>query len=144
VISFDTNILFYASIEDCAEHGPSQEAVRAALLRPDECLIADQVYFELYRLLRNPAVLRIPFDAPKAADLVRWYRERSGFGRVAWEPGFFDELAATWTAGQFPAQRTFDTVLAVTLRRNGVTRLYTRNLRDFAGCGFEAVDPIGA
>jgi predicted nucleic acid-binding protein len=144
VISFDTNILFYASIEDCAEHGRSQEAVRAALLGPQDCVIADQVYFELYRLLRNPAVLRVPFEASVAANLVQWYRERSGFGLVAWEPGFFDDLAAVWTATEFPARRTFDAVLAVTLRRNGVTRLYTRNLRDFADCGFEAVDPIGA
>jgi predicted nucleic acid-binding protein len=143
VISFDTNILFYASIEDCAEHGPSKEALRSALLCPHECVIAEQVYFELYRLLRNPAVLRTPFDARVAADLVRWYRERSGFGLVAWEPGFFEDLAAAWTAAEFPARRTFDAVLAVTLRRNGVTRLYTRNLRDFADCRFEAVDPIG-
>ena len=77
MISFDTNILFYASIEDCAEYDRSKEAVRAALLRPQDCIIADQVYFELYRFLRNPAVLRYPLDAPRAADLVRWYRDRS-------------------------------------------------------------------
>jgi hypothetical protein len=35
-------------------------------------------------------------------------------------------------------------VLALTLRANGVTRFYTRNVRDFAGAGFaEVVDPVG-
>jgi predicted nucleic acid-binding protein len=143
VISFDTNILFYAAIEDCTEHAPAMEAVRDALKRPHECVIADQVYFELYRLLRNPAVLRRPFDAPTAAALVSWYRDRSGFGRCAWETAFYADLAAVWSSGSFPSRRTFDAILAVTLRRNGVIRLFTRNLRDFADCGFEAVDPIG-
>ena len=37
----------------------------------------------------------------------------------------------------------FDRVLSVTLQRNGVKRFYTRNTRDFAEFGFEAlVNPI--
>jgi hypothetical protein len=34
-------------------------------------------------------------------------------------------------------------VLALTLRAHGVTRLYTRNGRDFAAAGFaEVIDPV--
>ena len=34
------------------------------------------------------------------------------------------------------ARRTFGWVLALTLRANGVTRFYTRNVRDHRGCRF--------
>jgi hypothetical protein len=47
------------------------------------------------------------------------------------------------TDPSFSARRTFDLVLAVTLRRNGVETLYTRNASDFAAFGwFTVVDPL--
>jgi hypothetical protein len=43
----------------------------------------------------------------------------------------------------FPVRRTFDLVLGVTLRGNGVTELFTRNTADFEGIpGLTAVNPI--
>jgi predicted nucleic acid-binding protein len=52
------------------------------------------------------------------------------------------KLQAQWSNPEFPARRTFDAVLAVTLRSNGVTRFYTRNARAFAGAGFaEVIEP---
>jgi predicted nucleic acid-binding protein len=52
-------------------------------------------------------------------------------------------LHAQWRDHDFPARRTFDAVLALTLRAHGVTRLYTHNGRDFAGAGFaEVIDPV--
>ena len=136
MISFDANILFYASIRECDEQERAIASVQEALRSPQNCIIADQVYFELYRLLRNPAVVKNPIAAPEAAELVSWYRDRSGFGRCAWEPGFYADLSASWSASSFPSRKTFDAILAITLRRNGVSRLYTRNLRDFTDCGW--------
>ncbi len=52
-------------------------------------------------------------------------------------------LYSLWASEQFPACRTFDAVLALTLRANGVTRFYTRSTRDLAGAGFaEVIDPL--
>jgi hypothetical protein len=43
---------------------------------------------------------------------------------------------------EFSASRTFDLVLAVTPRRNGVKTFYTRNVKDFADLGwFTVIDP---
>jgi predicted nucleic acid-binding protein len=55
--SLDTNILLYAINADCPEHGICADLVNRALQQGDEWIIADQVWFELYRLLRNPAEL---------------------------------------------------------------------------------------
>jgi len=43
----------------------------------------------------------------------------------------------------FPRRRTYDLVLAVTLRSHGVKEFYTRNVADFRTAGFESVvNPI--
>lgn len=43
----------------------------------------------------------------------------------------------------FPRRRTYDLVLAVTLRSNGVTEFYTSNVTDFRDAGFtRLVNPI--
>lgn len=141
--SLDTNILLYAINRDCAEHESCRTLVAEALDAPHDWVIADQLWFELYRLLRHPSVLQRPLDAATAANTVAWYRDRSGWQQCAWSPAQMPRLHAQWAQQDFPARRTFDAVLALTLRSNGVTRFYTRNVRDFAGAGFAAVvDPV--
>jgi toxin-antitoxin system PIN domain toxin len=143
VQSLDTNILLYAINRDCAEHESCRTLVAEALDAPNDWVIADQLWFELYRLLRHPSVLQRPLDAATAANTVAWYRDKSGWQQCAWSPAQMPRLHAQWAQQDFPARRTFDAVLALTLRSNGVTRFYTRNVRDFAGAGFAAVvDPV--
>ena len=141
--SLDTSILLYAINRDCAEHESCRTLVAEALDAPNDWVIADQLWFELYRLLRHPSVLQRPLDATTAANTVAWYRDKSGWQQCAWSPAQMPRLHAQWAQQDFPAWRTFDAVLALTLRSNGVTRFYTRNVRDFAGAGFAAVvDPV--
>lgn len=141
--SLDTSILLYAINRDCAEHESCRTLVAEALDAPNDWVIADQLWFELYRLLRHPSVLQRPLDATTAANTVAWYRDKSGWQQCAWSPAQMPRLHAQWAQQDFPARRTFDAVLALTLRSNGVTRFYTRNVRDFAGAGFAAVvDPV--
>lgn len=142
--SIDTNILFYALNRDCTEHNACRILVENALSEPDQWIIAEQVWFELYRLLRNPKVLEKPLSAAQAADAVDWYRNKSGWLRCAWETDMMKELEAIWKENTFPAGRTFDARLAVVLKENGVQEFYTRNARDFEEFRwFEVVDPVG-
>ena len=137
--SLDTNLLLYAINEDCPEHEACADLVRHALAEPESWIVADQVWFELYRLLRNPAVLTHPLDAPDAAGTVSWYRNKSGWLHCAWECDMMPRLAELWKRESFPARRGFDLVLAATLSQNGVKQLYTRNTKDFDDFGFFAV-----
>lgn len=141
--SMDTNILLYALNRDCAEHAACLALVRHALDEPEAWIVADQVWFELYRLLRNGSVLKHPLTAAEAAAAVRWYRDRSGWLHCAWETGMMRQLGDLWGATPFPARRTFDAVLAVTLAHNGVREFYTRNTKDFEGySAFRAISPL--
>ena len=141
--SLDTNILLYATNADCEEYAGCRELVTRALKEGDTWVIADHVWFELYRLLRNPAVLQRPLDAGLAADTIAWYREKSGWLQCAWEPAMMKDLAPLWRSASVSPRRTFDLILAVTLKAHGVDRFYTRNVNDFKDLGFfEVVDPV--
>jgi len=141
--SFDTNILLYAVNRDCPEFEAANVAIDFALTRPDEWCLADQTLFELYRLLRNATVLQRPLSGSEAADLLLYYREKTGWHRCAWELPFMNELVPFIGRNDFRPRRFFDVVLAITLKRNGVKRLYTRNVKDFEGLDFfEVVNPI--
>lgn len=141
--SLDTNILLYAINNDCPEHGAARAVVDEALRERQSWIVADQVWFELYRLLRNPAVLAHPLESEEASSTIVWYREKSGWLRCAWEPGMMDAALRFLKDPDFPARRVFDLVLGITLLRNGVDELVTRNTKDFGGMGFAKLrDPF--
>ena len=141
--SIDTNILLYAVNRECLEHTQALQLVRTALQEPHQWIIADQVWFELYRLLRNPAVLSKPLSAEKATHTIQWYRQQSGWLSCAWEPDMMNLLLPYWEAESFPARNSFDLVLAITLAQHGVDLLYTRTTRDFESLNlFKLQNPL--
>lgn len=137
--SIDTNILLYATNRDCPEHVSARALVDRALAEPHQWIIADQVYFELYRLLRSRTVLSRPLSPGDATRVIEYYREHSGWGRCAWDIELFERIRmhlAQDTGGRI----VFDVVLAATLHDAGVQRLYTRNTKDFEGLGWFGVE----
>ena len=142
--SLDTNILFYALNADCPEHRMCLSLVEAALASAQDWVVAEQVWFELYRLLQNPSILNPPLSASETAQKIDWFRARSAWAHCAWEPFLMDQLKPLWQNESFSARRTFDLVLALTLKAQGVAEFYTRNTKDFEDLGFFIVkNPLG-
>ena len=141
--SLDTNILLYAADEDCREHAAAIGLVNEALRAPADWLLSDQVLLELYPGLRHPAIFAKPLSGPEAARRVAFLRDQSGFSFCCYEPRSWPMIQAGLSAAGFPRRRTYDLVLAVTLRSNGVDEFYTRNVKDFRDAGFaRLVNPI--
>ncbi len=141
--SLDTNILLYAADKDCREHEAAIRLMNEALRSPAEWMLADQVLFEMYAGLRHPGVFAKPLSAAEAARTVAFLRDESGFSFCCYELRSWPTIHASLATPEFPRRRTYDLVLAVTLRRNGVTEFYTRNVMDFRTAGFTAVvNPI--
>ncbi len=134
--SLDTNLLFYSINTQVPEHPRARLFVETALSRPSEWIVADQVWFELYRLLRNPVATKKPLTALQADKTIDYFRNRSGWSRCAWEPRTMENLRSHWKKNDFPPKRTFDLILALTLKANGVKEFYTRNTKDFDDLGF--------
>jgi toxin-antitoxin system PIN domain toxin len=140
--SLDTNILYYATNADCREHAWARPVLEELLAAPNEWIIADQVLWEYYRLVRNPSVVARPLGAAAAAQRLRFFREEAGCMHCGYDIALWPQMAPWLERAGFPASRTFDLVLAVTLRAAGVTRFLTRNAKDFEAFGFfEVVNP---
>jgi predicted nucleic acid-binding protein len=145
VKSLDTNVLFYATNLRSSGHDTARQLVERIAAEPEDWILADQVLFEYYRLVRNPAVLAKPLSAAEASRRLHFFRVELGCLHCAYEPRLFDELAALLRGPSFPAASTFDAVLAVTLHGNGVDTFFTRNVKDFERFGwFDVVDPAAA
>jgi toxin-antitoxin system PIN domain toxin len=141
--SLDTNILLYTANEDCQEHEKARTLVQQALDHSADWIVSDQVYFELYRLLRNPIVLEHPLSAAQAWEIIDFYRHKSGWMHCCYETSFMAEIAELLNSNEFPPRNTFDGVLAITLKKHGVNTLYTRNTRDFEPYQwFTLIDPL--
>ena len=142
--SGDTNLLLYAMNQGCAEHAAAKAWLEAALAKPREWIFSDQVLFRLYRLLRHPRVMTRALPAQDALAQIAWFREETGFLHCGYEES---RWAGVWQALALQKERSgllvHDAVLAETLRAQGVTRFYTRNVADFSGFGFfEVVNPL--
>ena len=141
--SLDTNLLIYASNEGCKEHAVARELAESLLEKPQEWMLADQVLFEYYRALRNPIVLERPLSAKQAAKQVRFFREEAGCLHCAYSMELWDAVTPHLSEDSLRGIGVFDVILAVTLQANGITRFYTRNIREFSPFGFfEVVDPF--
>ncbi len=142
--SGDTNLLLYAMNRGCAEHAQAKVWLHAALAEPRGWIFSDQVLFELYRLLRHPRVMTKPLSAKAAVAQIVWFREETGFLHCGYDESLWTGvLGAVAAQGARSGLLVHDAVLAETLRAQGVTQFYTRNVTDFEGFGFfEVVNPL--
>jgi predicted nucleic acid-binding protein len=143
VNSLDTNILVYALNEEACESQSALCLVNQALEQADQWIIADQTYFELYAVLRNPKIWAKPMSGTEALKRIDFFRNSSGFLRCAYHPDQWESISKALRGKNFPARRLFDVVLAKTLIASGVTHFHTRNVKDFEQLGFrKVINPI--
>lgn len=140
MIALDTNILFPALEPSHADHA----AARAYLESAEEQLaLSELVLMELYVLVRNPAIARRPLGPKAAVGLVERLRTHPRFRLFDAPEGVMAEVWTKAGAPGFGRRRVYDARLAVSLVRQGVPALATRNVRDFQGLGLTRVfDPL--
>lgn len=137
--SLDTNLLLYAANHDAAEHFICKAFLQKVIDEPAGWVIADQVYLELYRAIRNPKVISYPLSAKQAADHVSILRDQLGIMHCCYNSECWNVVIQSLGSESFPYRRTHGAILAATLLSYGVKTFYTRNTKDFADAGFQAV-----
>ena len=141
MISVDTNILLYAHNRDCPEHEPARTFIDQCAAR-DDVAICELVLLEFYQLLRNPAVLASPLNAPDAAAVCMAWRNNPRWALLENS----SVMEKVWRIAQRPGmarRAVFDARIALTLRHHGVTDFATRNTADFQGYGFtRLINPV--
>lgn len=137
--SLDTNLLLYAANEDAAEHIVCKALLQRVIEEPLGWIIADQVYLELYRALRNSKVISYPLSAKQAAKHISILRNQLGIMHCSYNSDCWDVVMRHLESDNFPYRRTHDAILAATLVSHGVKVFYTRNTKDFVDSEFQAV-----
>lgn len=141
MISLDTNILFFYLAEDRPEHAAAVRFLDP-LAESNGVLLCEFMLVELYRLLRNPTVLKAPLRPKEAAEVIEEWRSHSHW-RLAGFPqesrAIHDELWRITGQPDFAYRRIYDARLALVLRHLGVTEFATANVQDFQGFGFRKV-----
>lgn len=141
--SLDTNILLYAANEDAPEHGVCKAFLQNVVADPGDWIIADQVFLELYRAIRNPQVMSCPLAAGDAVRHLSILRDEMGIMHCGYSTECWSALMRQIGRDDFPSRRTHDAVLAATLMSHGVKTFYTRNTKDFADVGFQKlINPV--
>ena len=148
MISFDTNLLLYSLNRDCAEYGDARAFFTSLPTGAGAVAICELVLVELYVLLRNPAVVKNPLNAPDAAALIQTFRCHPVWRLIDY-PGNTPAITeGIWRLAAQPGvgrRVIFDARLALTLRHHGVTEFATRNEAHFGGFGFARVwNPLPA
>lgn len=140
MIGIDANILAYARVASASRHERAKAWLRSMDARQD-VVLAELVLTELYLVLRSPAILAEPLDAPSAAaEIQRWRRHPRWM--LVENATVMTEVWRRAAEAGFARRRLFDVRLALTLQAVGVTEFATANLADFRDLGFERVfDP---
>lgn len=141
MISFDTNILFPATVPASHHHAKALAFLRSLEGR-ENVMVSEFVLVELYGLLRNAAVVETPLPARQAAAICQAYRSHPLWRVAGFAPNsraLHDTLWKQAAGDAFPRRRIFDLRMALSLAQQGVTEFATVNTKDFATAGFARV-----
>ena len=141
MISIDANILLYSYAVASPFHLPAKRFLEELSDREDVAL-SEFILTEFYLLMRNPAVLEHPLDAPSAAAVIASYRKHPRWKTLGFPPRsreLHDELWKQAATRDFARRRIYDTRTALSLTTFGVTDFATLNLKDFQNLGFKKV-----
>ena len=141
MISIDANILLYSYAVASPFHLPAKRFLEELSDREDVAL-SEFILTEFYLLMRNPAVLEHPLDAPTAAAVIASYRKHPRWKTFGFPPRSRELHDALWkqaAARDFARRRIYDTRTALSLTAFGVTDFATLNLKDFQNLGFKKV-----
>ena len=136
--SVDANILLYSFSQASPYHAKALEFLER-LTPLTEVAISELVLVELYTLLRNPTVVTKPLEPSEAVDVIQRYRSHPRWMVLGFDPdtlGLHDELWELARAEHFGRRRIYDVRLALSLRRQGVSKFATANVKHFDGMGF--------
>ena len=141
MLAIDTNILYYALLEESDLH-PAARQFLESKKGSDDVVISELVLVELYRLLRNPVLSARPLSSRAAVDVINSFRLHPKW-RVAGFPAdgrlLHDKLWQKAADPGFAYRRIYDARLALSLAAFGVDSVATANVRDFEGFGFKRV-----
>jgi uncharacterized protein len=134
----DTNILFAWLNRDHPWH-PIASTWMASQSANQDLILCELCLVELYGLLRNPAVVKRPLDAPAAVTIIQRLRSHPHWELIDYSGGLMNDVWHAAAKQGTARRRIYAARLALALRQHGVAELATANVKDFDAFGFARV-----
>jgi hypothetical protein len=110
--------------------------------------IFEFILAKLYSLLRNPVVLKHPFDPEEAVEVIQSYRRQPRWRLIGFPVESRPLHDALWRKARtkdFAFRRLHDARSALTMTAQGVTEFAMVSVKDFDGFGLRSVwNPLEA
>lgn len=144
MLSADTNLFLYAANPESAFHVPARDFFATCHDGEGGFVTCELVLVEVYMQLRNPAILRKPLSALRAATFCDQLRQNPRWQHVDYHEDVSTRLWRWARETRSGFRHVIDARLALTLRFHGVSQFATANTKDFKAFGFEKVwNPLG-
>jgi predicted nucleic acid-binding protein len=126
----DTNVLVYALDVDAPQHAPSRALLEAARRTSVTLYVTPQIICEFYSVVTNPRRVLNPCSPAAALAAIS---SLLGFLRVLPVPSHtVGELIRLIGRRPVTGGDVFDLQILATMNVNGIKRIYTFNIDDFA------------
>ena len=126
----DTNVLVYALDVDAPQHAPSRALLEASRRTSVTLYVTPQIICEFYSVVTNPRRVLKPCSSAAALAAIS---SLLGFLRVLPVPAHtVGELIRLISRRPVTGGDVFDLQLLATMNVNGMRRIYTFNIDDFA------------
>lgn len=131
-LALDTNILIYADNPESTYHRPAKEILESIFKGQMSGCLTQQILAEYFAVVTNGRRITNPLS-PKEAEIRVLFFERSRRLRKIYPKRSTIKHAIQICAkNNFAGAQVYDIIYGVTLLENGIKRLVTENVKDFA------------
>jgi predicted nucleic acid-binding protein len=127
----DTNLLVYAFYPEVPQHRAARWLLNQAQEETTGFCVSSQVFAEFYAVVTNPKRVSPALDSKAALQRIAEVRSLPGLIILPVPVDVVDRWIALLRRHPVTRQHIFDVQLVATMLANGVTRIYTFNVKDF-------------
>jgi len=134
-----TNLLVYAADPKPPFQDEAERVFNEIAGSREEVVLCELVLIQVCMQLSNPAIFPKPQSPKEAADYCARPGDDTGWRHTDCEPAVSPRLWKWAASAKSGFRDIIDARLALTLRRHGVTRFATANVKHFQDFGFTGV-----
>lgn len=128
----DANVLIYAEQDVSPHHEASKSLRDRALTGEIPACVSPQVLNEFFAVVTNRHRVDAPLTVPEAIDQMRKYYRAKRLVKIYPGPTIIERMLALLEIHPVSGHDIHDLHLIATMLENGVTKIYTFNVKDFA------------
>ena len=132
IVLLDSNILIYAEQDIALQYEAARSLRDQALTGEIFACVSPQILSEFFAVVTNPRRVDDPLSQQEATDQVRKYYESEELAVIYPGSRIVERMLSLLERYTIAGPYIHDLRLVATMLENGVSKIYTFNVRDFA------------